>query len=123
MASADASVTAKLRAVIGARHQEGNKEVFGNIGMVDTEDNFTSLLSAYAIDDVDTVADKDADEEFELIGKIDSEDWKTVKGLVYIKDGDDYVLAGDVLDAEADYYMCSKDLLHIYLNSDFSALR
>ena len=123
LASADASVTAKLRAVIGARHQEDNKELFGNIGLVDTDDNFTSLLSAYAVDDVDAVADKDTDEEFTLIGEIAPTDWETFKGLVYTKDGDNYVLAGDILDTEADYYICSKDLLHIYLNSDFSVLR
>ena len=121
VAAAQTDVTANLRAVIGARHS-GNKEIFGNIGIVDAQDNFTSLLSAYAVDDVDADATVDADELYTPIEEIPAGDWELFSGLVYVLDGGAYVPASETHDPEADYYMMTKDLLHIYMESNMSAL-
>lgn len=121
IAAAQTDVTANLRAVIGARHS-ANKEIFGNIGFVDTQDNFTSLLSAYAVDDVDADATVDADEKYTLVGKISAGDWELFKGLVYVEDGGAYVPASETHDSEEQYYMLTEDLLHIYMESNMSAL-
>lgn len=121
IADAQTSVTANLRAVIGARHNN-NKEIFGNIGFVDTQNNFTSLLSAYAVDDVDTNATVDTDEEYTPVGKILESDWELFKGLVYVEDSGTYVPASETYNSEANYYMMTKDLLHIYLNCNMSAI-
>ena len=121
IAAAQTDVTANLRAVIGARHS-ANKEIFGNIGFVDAQDNFTSLLSAYAVDDVDTDAAEDIDEEYTPVGPILESDWELFKGLVYVEDNGAYVPASEIHDPEVDYYMMTEDLLHIYMESNISAL-
>ncbi len=121
IAGAENSLTANLRAVVGARHSEG-REVFGSLGLVDAQNNFTSLLSAYAVDDIDTDATVDTDEEYTLIGQIPAGDWELFSGLVYVVSEGAYVPAGETHDPEVDYYMMTKDLLHIYLESNMSAL-
>lgn len=121
IASAQTSVTANLRAVIGARNNN-NQEMFGNIGFVDAQNNYTSLLSAYAVDDVDSTADVDTDEEFTLVGPILAEHWDLFKGLVYVENAGAYVLASEIHDPEASYYMLTQDLLHFYMESNMSAL-
>ena len=117
------SMSAKLRAVIGARHTEANKELFGHIGVVDTEDNFTSIFNAYMIDDADDV-DGDSDEQFvPLDGTITADTWQYWQGIAYTKDGDNYVLATGDFDATADYYLFGKDLLHFYMESNADDLK
>lgn len=124
--SAENSFAARVRAAIGARHSEDNKELFGNIGFVDGDGVFTSLLNAYMADDVDNDATKDADEEFEVVVPT-ANDWNLYKGVVYVLDGEEYVLAGDTFDAEVatsnGYYMKSTDLMHIYMASTISDIK
>ncbi|MBQ7798688.1 MAG: hypothetical protein IJ371_06165 [Clostridia bacterium] len=124
IASADAGFAAKLRAVIGAKNNDSNKEVFGNLGMVDTQDNFTSLLSAYAKDDVDAI-DGDSDEVFTSVKEtVNAENWQYFKNLVYVKDiNENYITAGDTYNAEETYYMLTQDLMHFYLNSNVDVLK
>lgn len=119
----DEAIVAKLRAVIGGRHQS-NKELFGNIGFVDEQDTFTSLLSAYAIDDIDTNIEIDEDEEYTAIpeGVINDSNWATYKGIVYVDNEGSYVLAENAFDENTTYYMLTEDLMHIYLASNPLAL-
>ena len=120
MSGMDESMKANIRAVIGAKHGD-NKQLFANLGIVGEDDAFTSLLSAYASDDIDAV-DGDSDEAFTQI-IVPESDWNYYKGVVYVMDNNEYVLAGDTFDASATYFMKTTDYMHIYLASNISVLK
>ena len=113
--SSNDAISAQLRAVIGARHSETNKEIFGNIGIVDAEQNFSSILSAYMVDDI-------GEDEYVEIGSIDESKWNVLKDVLYIEAEGVYVSANTTYDANAIYHMATEDVVHIYMNSNISQL-
>ena len=131
IASGEGSFSAKLRAVIGARNNN-NKELFGTIGMVDGQNNFKSILSAYAVSDVDDNAEIDEDIKYTDVDAVvagdilkDEANWAYYDGILYTYDAvnEEYVLVEGAYDAEATYYMLTQDLLHLYLASTPSVLK
>lgn len=131
IASGEGAFSAKLRAVIGARNNN-NKELFGTIGMVDGQNNFKSILSAYAVSDVDDNAEIDEDIKYTDVDAVvagdilkDEANWAYYDGILYTYDAvnEEYVLVDGEYDAEATYYMLTQDLLHLYLASSPSVLK
>lgn len=131
IASGEGAFSAKLRAVIGARNNN-NKELFGAIGMVDAQNNFKSIVSAYAVSDVDDNAEIDEDVEYTNVDAIVAEDvsndaanWAYYDGILYTYNqvNEEYVLVDGAYDANATYYMLTQDLLHLYLASTPSVLK
>ena len=122
--NAEESFAANLRAVIGARHSNNNKELFGHIGMVNNN-VFTSVVSAYMADDVDSNAEIDMDEKYTAFpdNTINATNWNEFKGLVYVLDQDKHVVANGDFDEEATYYALTEDLMNVYLLSNPSALK
>ncbi len=120
-----------LRAVIGARNNN-KKELFGNIGIVDGQNTFRSILSAYAASDIDANAEVDEDirytnvtNEVALDIAVEPDNWSYYEGILYTydQDTDSHVLVEGEYDSTATYYMMTQDLLHLYLASNPSVLK
>ena len=112
--SSDGAISAQLKAVLGGRHSQTNKELFGDIGIVDNN-NETSILSAYMIDSI-------GEDEYVEIGPISESKWNILKDVLYTESEGVYVSANTAFDATATYYMATEDLVHIYMNSNISVL-
>ena len=119
-ASGSTSFGMNLRAVIGAIHGE-NMEMFGAIGAVDTQNQFKSIISAYALYNPETAVNYvDVTELVAADVAENAENWTNYEGLLYTQNGNEYVLVDGAYDATATYYVL-EDLLHLYLASDPTA--
>ena len=115
VASQEGEISAQLKAVLGARHSQTNKEIFGDVSLVGEQNATTSILSAYVVDSI-------GEDEYAEVGTISETVWNTLKDGLYTESEGVYVSAGTTYDAGAVYYMATEDLIHVYLNSNMSQL-
>ncbi len=115
VANPEGVIAANIKAALGARHSQNNKEIFGDVSLVGDNNTSTSLLSAYMVDDI-------GEDEYTELGLLTSEQWEALKSALYINADGVYVAANTSYDEEATYYMATEDVVHVYLNSNMSEL-
>ena len=115
VASPEGEIAAQLKAVLGAKHSQANKELFADISLVGEQNATTSRLSAYVVDSI-------GEDEYTEIGTITETVWNRLKDVLYTESEGVYISAGTTYDDAAVYYMATEDLIHVYLNSNMSQL-
>ena len=115
VASPEGEIAAQLKAVLGAKHSQANKELFADISLVGEQNATTSILSAYVVDSI-------GEDEYTEIGTITETVWNRLKDVLYTESEGVYISAGTTYDDAAVYYMATEDLIHVYLNSNMSQL-